>query len=275
MTNNNSENLDRIDTGELEVIKVDQVSDVTDESVAGETLVLNAEIEAEAEELDVPSEAIVEDIADSIIDEALEESEEISVEEDLYAAVQLPRIRRGFRGYNVEDIDNFVLPLIDSYNELQETRKNESEYLADLVAQAEQDKETIESLRNFVLTDEVNKVLEQAHEDAKAKILVAEEEAKHIIDKAKLTAKEVVSEGREKNKQAREDIKVRKAAVLAKAHERADEIVAKAKAHAEELVEKTNEDLAEAKEYIAQRHEVHNKLQDFYKSQSDFLSKRD
>lgn len=281
MTNNNSENLDRIDTGELEVIKVDQVSNVTDESVAGETLVVNAEIEAEAEEV-TEAEAIVEDAAGGVSDDAsdgeveiVEELEELAVEEDSYPHVQLPRIRRGFRGYNVEDIDNFVLPLIDSYNELQETRKNESEYLADLVAQAEQDKETIESLRNFVLTDEVNKVLEQAHEDAKAKILVAEEEAKHIIDKAKLTAKEVVSEGREKNKQAREDIKVRKAAVLAKAHERADEIVAKAKAHAEELVEKTNEDLAEAKEYIAQRHEVHNKLQDFYKSQSDFLSKRD
>ena len=264
MTNNNSENLDRIDTGELTIVTPDQVEDVTDESVAGETLVVNAEIAAEAEE------SSVEDLSTQESDNL---SEELNSQE--HEIVQLPRIRRSFRGYSVEDIDNFVLPLINSYNELQKARASEAAQMSELIKAAEENKQEIASLQNFVITDEVEKVLHSAHEEAKGIILVAEEEAKHIINKAKNTAKEIIAEAREKNKHASEDIKVRKANVLAKAHERADEIVSKAKAQAEHLVEKTNEELAEAKEYIAARHEVHNKLQDFYKAQSDFLSKRD
>lgn len=304
MTNNNqnSENFDRIDTGELAIVHPDQIADVTDESVAEETLVVNAELEAEAiAEQDEPhahetvADVVIDDdypadeTVDKVVEDVIESEEVAEAAEDLadealedgFVPVALPHIRRGFRGYNVDDIDSFVIPLIKDFNNLQQDVKLLNEENAQLLAQAEEDRKTIEALRNFNITDEVKNILDNAH--ANTKVIIADAESR---------AKEIIADGKNKAKEAREAVNVHKQEIVAKAREKAHEvaeqskhvkdaakadakeIIEKAKVKAEEIIAKTNEELVEAKEYIAKRHEVHNSLQEFYKAQSDFLSNR-
>lgn len=300
MTNNNqnSENFDRIDTGELAIVHPDQIADVTDESVAEETLVINAELEAEAiAEQEEPH--VHETVADVVIDddypvdetveEVVEDVIEAETAEDLvdevseynFVPVALPHIRRGFRGYNVDDIDSFVIPLLEEHNELRKDFKELTEANALLLEQVEENKKSIESLRHFNITDEVQTILKDAH--ANTKVIVADAEAR---------AKEIIAEGKLKAKEARDGVIAHKKEAIEKAREKAHEvaeqskhvkeaakleakeIIEKAKLEAKEIISKTNSELSEAKEYIAKRHEVHNSLQEFYKAQSDFLSNR-
>ena len=104
-------------------------------------------------------------------------------------------------------------------------------------------------------------ILEKAHQRADSIIAIAKSEDK-LKHAEEVTVKEIERAHNNANK------------VKEKAEAEAEKIVAKAKVQAEKIVEDTNAKLAEAREYIAQRKEVHARLQDFYKAQRDFLSNR-
>lgn len=330
----------RIDTGELEMVHPDSVADVTDESVAEETLVLNTEEEV----LSVNEEHIVDE--DSNVEEETfeteggtvfenvepeeqiiiendeeftpdtepstefeqdettepeneyepEESEYTTVddeadeepfaydeedEEDPYAHVDFPGVRRAFRGYNVEDIDNFLIPLVESYNEIQNARKQSDTRINDLtmeVASLLNEKEELEArverLENFTLTDEIKHELHEAEQQSRKIIMEAKAQAKTIIKDSREKAKEIKNEAVLHNKELATKAREQRQEILNKSRAKAIEIKEKAHHDAEALIEKINTDLAEAKEYIAKRHEVHNKLQEFYKAQHQYLIDR-
>mgnify|MGYP000190917053 FL=1 len=332
MTNNNqnSEDLDRIDTGELSIITPDTVADVTDESVAEETVVINAELEGEAlaEEESHARETSADFVVDdSVLEESLGELDNemieeavdslddydgiIVMEEKLHEETEVPSFRHGFRGYNVNEVDAFLVPLVEKVNSLEHAQILAESHISDLTSevarlleQVEENKATIATINNFNLTDEVKVVLEKAELDAKAIIINAKnkvkelvqankdkdktildkahERAEKIIAKAKMEADFKVAKSEDKLKHAEEIIakEIERAhdasvKVKDKAKAESEKIIEKAHAHAEKIIEDTNAKLVEAKEYIAQRHEVHNRLQDFYKSQREFLSNRD
>lgn len=306
--------------------KPDQINDVTDESVAEETLVVNAELEAEFEEAHPAHHDDVEDMTESFVDEAfanaepeaVEYAEEVPVEntvevedaadsvadEDLYPQFEVPSIRRSFRGYNMDDIDNLVLPLVEEYNNIQKMRAVEAKHMNDLTTEVARLVARVEELENFNVDDTVHSKINEAEHEAKVIIHKATEKAKDIVassrerakdavaktnvkkneilEKAKHKAEEIVAKSNDKLHNAEQiladelaKIHSQGEEIKTKAKEKAETILAKAKEDAKNLKAETNAELAEAKKYIAKRHEVHNRLQDFYKAQSDLLSNRD
>ena len=251
---------------------VDEIADVTDESVSVETLVVASEVEAEQvvetaeENLGEPSVDFEEDHSD--IEDAAD-----TVASD-YVPITVPLIHKSFRGYNMNQIDNFVLPLVDRFNEMQSDRLKEKEQLEALKLELEANKEKIAHLESFTITDEVKKVLAQAAEEAKEIVVEAHAHGKEIIEEARAKKNEAVEKAKAKTVHSVEKAAEQSEKIKEHAKTEAEKIIAKAKAEAEKITAKVNDELAEAKEYIAKRHEVHSKLQDFYKAQGDFLANR-
>ena len=305
--------------------KPDQIADVTDESVAEETLVVNEELKAEFEETHPVSHNEVEDMDESFVDESfidaepeeveaveieepvaveIEEAADSIVDEDLYPEFVLPPIRRSFRGYNMDDIDNHVLPLVEEFNKIQKARSMEAKHMDDLTAEVARLIARVEELENFNINDVVEGTINEAQHEAKVIIHNATEKAKKIVatsrektkqsvaktnakkneilDKAKRKAEEITTKANDKLQNSEQILADEMAKIHAqgdeiknKAKEKAEIILAKAKEDVKNLKDETKAELAEAKKYIAKRHEVHNRLQDFYKAQSDLLSNRE